>query len=257
MRGEFVGVLPGRTREWREFDGLAFDFVLREALAAAVVELFETRSTDRTGPLAVPVSMRLSLLLARPGNAGETCVDRARLYRVPSRVDQMGCGLPGTCLSLAFNLCLALQCQFSDSMAKVLPTAVITHSQSLRSTPQATPCLDLGLLLRAIRALRPSHRLCPAARGPNRALFTCCGTKYLVSNQATQTTGQVVLLGTELLRRPPSTVHRYTEYKVHGWQCASSAFLHDDRHSDSDSMIVSEARMLLTKPHLWSRTHPC
>ncbi|KAI0175643.1 serine-threonine protein kinase 19-domain-containing protein [Hypoxylon sp. FL1284] len=46
-RGEFVGVLPGRTRKWRLFYGLAFDWVLREAVGAGRVEVFETRSVGR------------------------------------------------------------------------------------------------------------------------------------------------------------------------------------------------------------------
>jgi hypothetical protein len=46
-RGEYIGVLPGRTRKWRDFSGLAFDWVLAEALGAGVVEVFETGSVGR------------------------------------------------------------------------------------------------------------------------------------------------------------------------------------------------------------------
>ncbi|KAI0417969.1 serine-threonine protein kinase 19-domain-containing protein [Xylaria grammica] len=46
-RGEFVGVLPGQTRKWRQFYGLTFDWVLQEAVGAGLVEVFETRSVGR------------------------------------------------------------------------------------------------------------------------------------------------------------------------------------------------------------------
>lgn len=46
-RGEFVGVLPGKTRKWKELHGMAFDWILREAMGAGVVEIFETRSVGR------------------------------------------------------------------------------------------------------------------------------------------------------------------------------------------------------------------
>ncbi|KAI1172822.1 serine-threonine protein kinase 19-domain-containing protein [Nemania sp. FL0916] len=46
-RGEFAGVLPGQTRKWRQFYGLAFDWVLQEAVGAGLVEVFETRSVGR------------------------------------------------------------------------------------------------------------------------------------------------------------------------------------------------------------------
>ncbi|MCJ1338080.1 hypothetical protein MMC09_003365 [Bachmanniomyces sp. S44760] len=46
-RGEFVGVLPGRTRKWKQFYGLNFDWVLAEALGAGLIEDFETGSVGR------------------------------------------------------------------------------------------------------------------------------------------------------------------------------------------------------------------
>ncbi|KAI3537709.1 hypothetical protein CSPX01_10075 [Colletotrichum filicis] len=46
-RGEFAGVLPGRTKRWKEFYGLEFNWVLEEAMGAGVVEVFETRSVGR------------------------------------------------------------------------------------------------------------------------------------------------------------------------------------------------------------------
>lgn len=52
-RREFAGVLPGRTRKWREFSGLAFDWVLHEAVGAGLVEVFETGSVGRAVRLLV------------------------------------------------------------------------------------------------------------------------------------------------------------------------------------------------------------
>ncbi|KAI0013417.1 serine-threonine protein kinase 19-domain-containing protein [Xylariaceae sp. FL0662B] len=46
-RGEFVGVLPGQTRKWKQFYGLSFDWVLQEAVGSGLVEVFETRSVGR------------------------------------------------------------------------------------------------------------------------------------------------------------------------------------------------------------------
>lgn len=46
-RGEFTGVLPGRTRKWRQFYGLSFDWVLAECLGAGLVEVFDTGSVGR------------------------------------------------------------------------------------------------------------------------------------------------------------------------------------------------------------------
>ncbi|KAK2045004.1 hypothetical protein LZ31DRAFT_553620 [Colletotrichum somersetense] len=46
-RGEFAGVLPGRTKRWREFYGLEFLWALEEAMGAGHVEVFETRSVGR------------------------------------------------------------------------------------------------------------------------------------------------------------------------------------------------------------------
>jgi hypothetical protein len=46
-RGEFTGVMPGRTKKWKEFHGLAFGWVLQEAVGAGLVEIFETQSVGR------------------------------------------------------------------------------------------------------------------------------------------------------------------------------------------------------------------
>ena len=46
-RGQFTGVLPGRTRKWKQFFGLSFDFILEECVGAGLVEVFETRSVGR------------------------------------------------------------------------------------------------------------------------------------------------------------------------------------------------------------------
>lgn len=46
-RGEFVGVLPGRTKKWKEFWGVDFAWVLEEAMGTGLVEVFETKSVGR------------------------------------------------------------------------------------------------------------------------------------------------------------------------------------------------------------------
>lgn len=43
-RGEFSGVLPGRTKKWKDLYGMSFRWVLEEALGAGLIELFETGS---------------------------------------------------------------------------------------------------------------------------------------------------------------------------------------------------------------------
>ncbi|EHY52075.1 hypothetical protein HRR83_003363 [Exophiala dermatitidis] len=44
IRGEFSGVMPARTKKWKDLYGLNFDWVVEECLGAGLVELFETRS---------------------------------------------------------------------------------------------------------------------------------------------------------------------------------------------------------------------
>jgi Serine-threonine protein kinase 19 len=46
-RGEFIGVLPGRTRKWRQFYGLNFEWVMGECVGAGLIELFETGSVGK------------------------------------------------------------------------------------------------------------------------------------------------------------------------------------------------------------------
>ncbi|MCJ1484560.1 hypothetical protein MMC06_004731 [Schaereria dolodes] len=46
-RGEFVGILPGRTRKWKQYYGLNFDWILAECLGAGLIEVFETGSVGR------------------------------------------------------------------------------------------------------------------------------------------------------------------------------------------------------------------
>lgn len=46
-RREFAGVLPGRTKKWKDFYGLTFDWTLHEAVGSGLVELFETGSIGR------------------------------------------------------------------------------------------------------------------------------------------------------------------------------------------------------------------
>lgn len=43
-RGEWSGVLPGKTKKWKDFYGLEFDWVLAECVGSGLVELFETGS---------------------------------------------------------------------------------------------------------------------------------------------------------------------------------------------------------------------
>jgi Serine-threonine protein kinase 19 len=44
IRGEFAGVLPGRTKKWKYLYGMNFDWVLEECVGAGLVELFDTGS---------------------------------------------------------------------------------------------------------------------------------------------------------------------------------------------------------------------
>jgi len=43
-RGEWSGVLPGKTKRWREFYGLRFEWVLEECVGSGLMELFDTGS---------------------------------------------------------------------------------------------------------------------------------------------------------------------------------------------------------------------
>ena len=43
-RGEWTGVLPGRTKKWKEFYGLEFEWVLEECVGSGLVEIFDTGS---------------------------------------------------------------------------------------------------------------------------------------------------------------------------------------------------------------------
>lgn len=47
IRGEFAGVLPGRTKKWKQFYGMRFDWVLEECVGGGLIELFETGSVGR------------------------------------------------------------------------------------------------------------------------------------------------------------------------------------------------------------------
>jgi hypothetical protein len=47
VRGEFAGILPGRTRKWKQFYGITFEWILEECVGAGMVEVFETRSVGR------------------------------------------------------------------------------------------------------------------------------------------------------------------------------------------------------------------
>ncbi|TKA27825.1 hypothetical protein B0A50_04926 [Salinomyces thailandicus] len=41
-RGEWSGVLPGKTKKWRDFYGLEFEWVLAECVGSGAMELFDT-----------------------------------------------------------------------------------------------------------------------------------------------------------------------------------------------------------------------
>ncbi len=46
-RGESSGVLPARTKKWKRFSGLCFEWVLAECVGSGMLELFETGSVGR------------------------------------------------------------------------------------------------------------------------------------------------------------------------------------------------------------------
>lgn len=46
-RGEFAGVLPGRTRKWKSFYGITFQWILGDCVGAGLLEVFDTRSVGR------------------------------------------------------------------------------------------------------------------------------------------------------------------------------------------------------------------
>ncbi|KAL3423857.1 hypothetical protein PVAG01_05604 [Phlyctema vagabunda] len=46
-RGEFTGVLAGRTRKWKQFYGISFEWILGECVGAGLVEVFDTGSIGR------------------------------------------------------------------------------------------------------------------------------------------------------------------------------------------------------------------
>ncbi|GAM86475.1 hypothetical protein ANO11243_044890 [Dothideomycetidae sp. 11243] len=43
-RGQFVGILPGKTKKWKSFYGMTFDWILEECLGSGAVECFNTGS---------------------------------------------------------------------------------------------------------------------------------------------------------------------------------------------------------------------
>jgi hypothetical protein len=46
-RGEFAGVLPGRTRKWKQFYGITFEWIVEECYGAGSLEVFDTGSIGR------------------------------------------------------------------------------------------------------------------------------------------------------------------------------------------------------------------
>ena len=43
-RGEWTGVLPGKTKKWKDFYGLEFEWVLEECVGSGLAEIFDTGS---------------------------------------------------------------------------------------------------------------------------------------------------------------------------------------------------------------------
>ncbi|KAI9369706.1 serine-threonine protein kinase 19-domain-containing protein [Aspergillus egyptiacus] len=43
-RGEFAGILPGKTKKWKDLYGMSFRWVLEEAIGAGLIEIFDTGS---------------------------------------------------------------------------------------------------------------------------------------------------------------------------------------------------------------------
>lgn len=43
-RGEQAGILPGKTKKWKELYGMSFHWALEEALGAGLIEIFDTGS---------------------------------------------------------------------------------------------------------------------------------------------------------------------------------------------------------------------
>jgi hypothetical protein len=43
-RGEFAGILPGKTKKWKDLYGMSFRWVLEEAVGAGLIEIFDTGS---------------------------------------------------------------------------------------------------------------------------------------------------------------------------------------------------------------------
>jgi hypothetical protein len=46
-RGEFDGVMPGRTRKWKHYYGISYEWILGECVGAGLVEVFDTGSIGR------------------------------------------------------------------------------------------------------------------------------------------------------------------------------------------------------------------
>jgi hypothetical protein len=44
IRGDFSGIMPAKTKKWKDLSGLNFDWILEECLGAGLVETFDTHS---------------------------------------------------------------------------------------------------------------------------------------------------------------------------------------------------------------------
>jgi hypothetical protein len=51
-RREFAGISPGRTKKWKQFYGLRFEWILEECVGAGLIELFETGSVGQAARVA-------------------------------------------------------------------------------------------------------------------------------------------------------------------------------------------------------------
>ncbi|RHZ71053.1 hypothetical protein CDV55_108551 [Aspergillus turcosus] len=69
VRGEFAGILPGKTRKWRELYGMNFRWALEEALGAGLIEIFDTGSVGPAGEAQEVRSEEGSLRTAVPCRA--------------------------------------------------------------------------------------------------------------------------------------------------------------------------------------------
>ncbi|TAQ89697.1 hypothetical protein B7494_g1986 [Chlorociboria aeruginascens] len=81
-RGEFAGVLPGRTRKWKQFYGISFEWILGECVGAGLVEVFDTGSIGRGVRALRRKAMNIAACSARYTLSLQIC--RVRRCRPPA-----------------------------------------------------------------------------------------------------------------------------------------------------------------------------